>query len=121
MSSMRAPGMLDGAGLRLWRKLTASVEFDGPHAIQVLTELCRTVSLCEVLEGQLRVEGPIVDGQRGPKVNPIMAELRQQRITAARLTAALAIPTPPDDDPADDKPAPRGGARGVYTPQVARS
>ncbi len=59
-----------------------------------------------------------VEGQRGAKVNPIAAELRQQRLVIARLTASLGIPS---DDVEPKQPKRRGAARGVYTPQAARS
>lgn len=108
------PDLLDGAGLALWRKLVDDCEFD-THEEVIAVELCRTVSLCEQLQRTLLAEGLVVDGQRGAKVNPIAAELRQQRIVLARLTASLGIP-PLDDAP----PKPRGAARGTYTPQPVR-
>jgi phage terminase small subunit len=110
------PDLLEGEGLGLWRELCDDYEFD-PHERVLAVELCRTVSLCEALQRRLLAEGLVVDGQRGPKVNPIAAELRQQRIVVARLTASLGIP------PLDDleQPKPRGAARGVYVPQAARS
>lgn len=75
---------------------------------QIATQLCRTVSLCEVLARELDVLGPVLDGQRGLKINPIVAELRQQRLAAARLAKSLDIPT------LDNRPSRRGGVRGVY-------
>ena len=74
---------------------------------QIATQLCPTVSLCEVLARELDVLGPVLDGQRGLKVNPIFAEFRQQRLAAARLAKSLDIPA------LDDRPSRRGGVRGV--------
>lgn len=118
MSSDAVPEMLDGAGLALWRKLNDELEFEA-HDEVIAVELCRTVSLCEQMQRRLLDEGLVVEGQRGAKVNPIAAELRQQRILVARLKASLGIPPADDDQPA--KPKPRGAARGVYTPQAVRS
>lgn len=109
------PDLLDGAGLALWRKLIDECEFDS-HEEVIAVELCRTVTLCESLHRRLLDEGLVVEGQRGAKVNPIAAELRQQRLAVARLTASLGIPA------ADDEPSkPRGAVRGVYTPQAVRA
>ncbi|MGE3842414.1 MAG: P27 family phage terminase small subunit [Vicinamibacterales bacterium] len=117
MSSPDQPDMLDGAGLALWRKLQDECEFDA-HEEVIAIELCRTVMQCEQMQRQLIDEGMVVEGQRGAKVNPIAAELRQYRILVARLTATLGIP-PSEGDDRTTKP--RGAVRGVYTPQVARS
>ena len=112
------PELLEGSGLALWRKLNGELDFE-PHEAQLAVELCRTVTLCEQLHRQLLAEGLVVQGQRGAKANPIMAELRQQRIVVARLTASLAILPGDGDGAAAGKP--RGAARGVYTPQGARA
>lgn len=109
------PDLLDGAGLALWRKLADEFEFDG-HDEVLAVELCRTVSLCEQLHRRLLADGLLVEGQRGAKVNPIAAELRQQRIVLARLTASLVIPS--DDDA---QPKLKGAARGAYTPRAVSS
>ena len=111
------PDLLDGAGLALWRRLADELEFDA-HDEQIAIELCRTVSLCEALHRRLLDEGLVVEGQRGAKLNPLAAELRQQRLVAARLTASLAIPAAEDDEKPSKR---RGAARGVYTPQAVRS
>lgn len=109
------PDLLEGAGLALWRKLIDECEFD-PHEEVLAVELCRTVTLCEALHQRLLDDGLVVEGQRGAKVNPLAAELRQQRIIVARLVASLAIPALDGDEP----PKPRGAARGSYTPQAMR-
>ena len=105
-----APAGITGAGLALWGQLTEALELTMTER-QVAVELCRTVTLCELLDAELRALGPVVDGQRGIKVNPIAAELRQQRLVAARLVASLNIPAHPDDV---DRPSRRGAVRGVY-------
>ena len=110
MADPAAPAGITGAGLTLWNELHAALTFTMTET-QIATELCRTVSLCEVLDAELRALGPVTDGQRGVRVNPIAAELRQQRLTAARLTASLNIPAHPE---AVERPRQRGGVRGVY-------
>jgi hypothetical protein len=59
----------------------------------------------------LAAGGLVVDGQRGPRVSPLAAELRQQRLVVARLTACLGIPPLPDEHAYS---RPRGAERGVY-------
>ena len=112
MARNPAPKGITGAGLELWNQLHDRLEFTMTEH-QITIELCRTVSLCELLDSELNVTGPVVDGQRGLRMNPIAAELRQQRLTAARLTASLNIP------PVDDavRPRQRSGVRGVYRVQ----
>lgn len=115
MSDTSVPAGITGAGLTLWRELHGALEFTmTEHAITV--ELCRTVALCELLDAELRALGPVTDGQRGIRMNPIAAELRQQRLTAARLAASLNIPPP---DAVAQRPGRRGGTRGVYRLKVA--
>lgn len=103
------PHGVTGPGLELWRQLHESLEFT-PHEHQLVTELCRSVALADLLAREVDVLGPVVDGQRGVKVNPLLAELRQQRLVIARLVASLNIPEP--DGVA--VPRRRGAARGVY-------
>ena len=108
--AIKPPEGVTGAGLDLFRELHQTLNFTVAEA-QIVVELCRTVSLCELLAKELDVLGPVVDGQRGIKVNPIAAEIRQQRLTAARLIASLNIPAHPDA--AVERPSARG-VRGVY-------
>ncbi len=91
--------------LRSWTEL----EFES-HERQIAVELCRSVALCDLLRRELEILGPVVAGQHGPKVNPLIADLRQQRLVVARLTAALNIPA------RDGQGAPRrpNAPRGVY-------
>ena len=105
-----APAGVRGAGLDLWNRLHAALDFTMTEQ-QIAVELCRTVSLCELLAAELEAAGPLTAGQRGIRVNPIAAELRQQRLVAARLTASLNIPTQPDTGQHSGR---RGGVRGVY-------
>lgn len=103
------PNDLSGAGLALWLELLGNLDFQ-PHERQLVVELCRTVMLADMLTGEIDVLGPVVDGMHGPKVNPLVAEIRQQRLVIARLTVALNIPEPDESQ----RPVRRGGPRGVY-------
>ena len=91
---MSNPDLLEGAGLALWQELNEELGFE-PHDKAICVELCRTVTLCEQLAKRLDAKGPVIDGQRGPKINPLLAELRHQRTVAASLTKALGIPSRP--------------------------
>lgn len=111
MADDTTPALITGAGLNLWRELHAALDFTVTER-QIAVELCRTVALCEVLAGELDVLGPVAAGQRGIRVNPIAAELRQQRLVAARLVASLNIPPAPDSvEHLGRRPR---GVRGVY-------
>jgi hypothetical protein len=99
-----APKDLELVGRRLWRQLQQNLEFD-PAETLLLTEMCRTADTIERL----------VTAQRGrPLSQPVLAELRAQRITYARLLACLRMP-----DPADGaaRPQHRTGTRQPYRPQ----
>jgi len=109
--AVKPPEGITGAGLELWNRLHDALEFTMTES-QIAVELCRTVSLCGLLAKELDALGPVIDGQRGIKVNPIAAELRQQRLTAARLVACLSIPQHPDA--AVDRPSARK-LRGVHS------
>lgn len=111
--TITAPEGITGAGLDLWNQLHSALDFTMTEH-QITVELCRTVTLCELLDKELAVTGPVIDGQRGLKMNPIAAELRQQRLTAARLVASLDIPPL---DPESARPRQRNGVRGVYRVQ----
>lgn len=82
-----------------------------PHELRLLHELCRQVDLGEALQAAIDADGVVIPtvGGTGPKVNPVVVEIRQCRIAIARLAAALRIPA------ADDNERAGRGIRGVYT------
>lgn len=99
-----APKDLDITGRRLWRALQKTYEFDAAES-QLLLELCRCADTLERLAA----------AQHGrPLAQPILQELRAQRITYARLFAALRMPDPED---ALRRPQRRTGVRDPYRPQ----
>ncbi|MDJ0398856.1 hypothetical protein [Rhodococcus rhodochrous] len=92
------------AGRRLWSAIVGDYEL-AEHELQILREAVRTVDVIDALHRVAGVEGPLADSSQGVRVHPALVELRQQRITLARLLAALKIPT---EDPSVRAP------RGVY-------
>lgn len=105
----RAPAGLDGRGRRLWSAVIAGFELSDAERV-ILLEACRTADLVDRLTAELAGGSLTVVGSRGQTVlNPIAAELRQQRDLLGRLLGRLALPT---DDEAEDAAA-RLGRRGA--------
>jgi len=110
----RPPTGTCAGGRRLWASITSDYDLD-EHELAVLTEAVRTVDLLEKLEAAIRSEGAIVESSQGRKANPAAVEARQQRITLARLLAALRMPAGEDgDEQANARPRRRVGVRGTY-------
>jgi len=101
------PKGLGASGRALWRAVLRGYELSEAEA-QQLRQACATFDLIDQLEARLSAEDLMGQTSQGPRVHPIVAELRQQRITAARLLAALNVPT---DDPDTGQSR---GVRGVY-------
>lgn len=79
-------------GDRLRQAVTDLYELD-EHELVVLDAAARTADLCAELAGVVDRDGLVVLGNGGvPKMHPAIAELRQQRLTLARLIAALRVP-----------------------------
>lgn len=104
----RAPDGLKAAGRRLWKAVAGAFDLE-PHERELLREVCRTADLIDGLQTVLDAEGPMAESSQGIRVHPAAVELRQQRITYARLVAALGVPT----GVLEDRPA-VGAPRGVY-------
>lgn len=110
-AALEPPEHTGPSGRALWDHL---IEFEPEeHEITLIREAVRTVDLLDRLEDIIRTEGPIVATPQGPKANPAAVEARQQRITLARIIAALRIPGE-DDAPMSRRAQRRHGARGVY-------
>lgn len=85
------------------------------HELVVLIETVRTLDLLDRLETTIRSEGVLVDSPQGRKANPAAVEARQQRITLARLLAALRMPAGADgDEQSTARPRRRTGVRGTH-------
>jgi len=104
------PRDLQRSGRALWRGLLAEFELE-EHERQLLHETCRTRDLCDRLQVVLDQEGLMSTSSQGARVHPAAAELRQQRITLARLLAALNVPS---GEEADAAGVASRRVRGVY-------
>ena len=77
------------------------------HELLLLENAARTADLVGRLQALLDEEGLVSGG----KTHPALPEIRQQRITLARLLVALRVPAGEESD----RPAgQRRGIRGVY-------
>ena len=103
-----APKGAGPAGKRLWLSVLDRYDLD-EHEAALLVQAVRTVDLCERLEAIVTADGPVIDSPQGRKAHPAAVELRQQRLTFARLLAALRLP---EDDAG--RPQRRVGVRGVH-------
>lgn len=109
------PDGLDAAGVRLWRAVTDIWELTEVELV-LLGEAARCADLCDALEARVVADGPMVTDSRGTRANPAAVEVRQQRITLARLLAALRVPLD-EVDPGGAVPRSqrRVGVRGFYS------
>ena len=88
----KPPAGLGTRGRHLFRALSAAFDFDAGESV-VLVEACRTADLCDRLAAELTAAPLVVEGSRGQQiVNPVAAELRQQRDLLSRLLGRLALP-----------------------------
>ncbi len=98
----------------MWDSVVSVFDLD-EHELAVLTEAVRTVDLLAELDVAVRRDGPLLDGAQGTRAHPAAVEARQQRITLARLLAALRLPSgEAGDAKVTARPQRRSGARGVY-------
>lgn len=101
-----APAGLRAAGRRLWKATVADFELS-EHELGLLRETCRTADSLDALQTVLDQDGVIDVSPQGRRAHPALVELRQQRVTYARLIAQLGFPT-------GDEELTRRGSRGVY-------
>lgn len=115
MSKPKAPQGLRAPGRRLWDAVLGEYELE-EHEMALLVEAVRTVDLLELLDAEVRRDGPLVSSPQGVKAHPAAVEARQQKIALARLLAALRLPAGDESDnqAGARRPQRRVGARGVY-------
>ncbi len=107
------PGTRTG-GARLWRAVLGDFDLD-EHELALLREAVRCVDLCDELDARVKLDGAVIDSPQGLKAHPAAVEARQQRITLARLLAALRVPLGDENDQTGNaRPQKRTGVRGVY-------
>lgn len=90
---MRAPANLGVRGRRFWRTITAEYGVEStPDLVEILTEACRVLDLCDGLEAAIAADGVTIPGSRGQSVvNPAVSELRHNRTLLGRLLSQLGI------------------------------
>jgi len=76
------------SGNALFEALTGTYDFS-PHELPAVYQVCRTVDLIDRLQATVDAAPVIADEVR---VLPAVVELRQQRLTLARLLAAMRLP-----------------------------
>lgn len=102
--SVPEPPRLSAFGQALWDRVTGEVRLDAA-GYYVLAEACRTADIIDRLSGALRAGsttwvrladevGQVVDGNTmevNIVVNPLLGEIRQQRLTLRQLLAQLKL------------------------------
>ena len=109
-----APAGLGVEAVALWSSVVDVFDLE-EHERTLLLQAVRTVDLLAKLEAELQRDGVMVESPQGMKAHPAATEARQQRITLARLLAALRLPSGEEGDhQASARPQRRSGARGTY-------
>jgi hypothetical protein len=103
MNVPRAPAGAKTAGRALWRAVLTGYELD-EHELALLRQACRSADTCDDLQAIVDREGPMVAG----RAHPALVELRQQKITLARLIVALRVPLGDEDQGRTQYRGPRG-------------
>jgi len=105
------------AGRALWRSVLGEFELGG-HERLILANACRVADTCDALQEVIGRDGPmLVTADGGPRTHPACRELRQQRITLARLIVSLRVPL--GDEDAGDQRSQYRGMRGTYALRAA--
>src|SRR5947209_7082751 len=109
-----APAGLGAEARALWSSVVDVFDLE-EHERTLLVQAVRTVDLLAKLEAQLQRDGVMVESPQGLKAHPAATEARQQRITLARLLAALRLPNGEEgDQQASARPQRRSGVRGTH-------
>jgi len=91
----RIPPHLGSAGTALWRSVWAEYDSLDPRETALLGHACRQSDTIADLESLLKSDGLVVTGSTGqPRLNQVVAELRQARLAVSRLLADLDLPAP---------------------------
>jgi hypothetical protein len=94
MGARKAPSRLGKAGRALWRAVADPAVYElRPDELVVLEQCCRSADLIERMETEAVAAGLTTTGSMGQLViNPVVIELRQQKIALARLLFQLGLP-----------------------------
>jgi phage terminase small subunit len=122
MKAPPPPKDLKAPGRKIWRELQAAYEFE-VHEAALLHEYCRSIDTLHELAAIVEREG-VMDPET-VRVHPAVVEQRQMRIVAARLAAALRLPSgDKEEGKAGDglrRPQRRVGVRGIYSIEGGRT
>src|SRR4051795_11906871 len=118
MTKPKPPRGAQRAGKALWDAVLDEYELE-EHELLLLREAVRTVDTLDLLEARVAQDGPLLGSSQGERAHPALVEARQQRITLARLQAALRLPAGEQEDGGQRRPQRRIGVRGVYTGNVS--
>lgn len=92
----RKPAGLGSEGGRLWAEVVSEMAEDGvvPTSAErrYLEDACRTADAITDMEGALVGQPRIVNGSQGqPVAHPLIAEIRQHRVTLSSLLARVKL------------------------------
>ncbi|MEI6621669.1 MAG: hypothetical protein WCP28_07170 [Actinomycetes bacterium] len=91
----RIPAGLGPSGASLWRSVLDTYDELDPRELALLGHACRQSDTIGDLEALLKSDGLVVVGSTGqPRLNQVVAELRQARLAVSRLLADLDLPAP---------------------------
>ncbi len=113
MSKPRPPKGAQRAGVALWNAVLDEYELE-EHELLLLREMVRTADVLDALEARVAADGVLLSSSQGERAHPALVEARQQRITLARLQAALRLPSGEEGEGDSRRPQRRMGVRGVY-------
>ena len=100
-------------GERLFAAVTEAYALD-EHELVLLHEAGRTADLCADLQAVLdEADGPLMSTRAGVRAHPAAVELRQQRVTLARLLVARRVPAG-EEEASGPSRLPVRGPRGFY-------
>jgi hypothetical protein len=113
MTRPKPPAGAQRAGKALWNAVLDEYELE-EHELLLLREMVRTVDVLDDLEAWVAQDGVMLGSSQGERAHPALVEARQQRITLARLQAALRLPAGEEESGDQRRPQRRMGVRGVY-------
>jgi len=94
MDKIPLPTGLAGRGARFWSAMTDTYTFRDDE-LELLIEVCRMLTFLADMEAATKGAPLIVKGSTGQaKVNPLIQEIRVQRLALGSLLRQLKVPDP---------------------------
>ena len=94
MDKIPVPAGLAGRGARFWSTMTEEYTFRGDE-LELLLEVCQLLTSLAAMEAATKGAPLIVKGSTGQaKVNPLIQEIRVQRLALGSLLRQLKVPDP---------------------------